>query len=91
MFGWINRFFKTRNTKKDGPTPEQIERVKKNFMREMERRRKAKLRRGTVGTRGAFGSITKTIPPGYDFTFPKVSEIRRLKREKAAQEKEQAA
>ncbi len=89
MFDSIKKLFKKKEKKKDGPSPEQIEKVRQNFLKEMERRRKVKLRRGTIGARGAFGNRTKSIPAGYAFTFPKVSDVRRQKREQ--KEKELAA
>lgn len=89
MFESINKFFKKKEKKKEGPSPEQIEKVRQNFLREMEKRRRKKKRRSKTGiTKGAFGNC-KSIPAGYTFTFPKVSDVRRKKREQ--KEKELAA
>lgn len=86
---WFKNLFKKKAKKKDGPTPEQIEKVRENFLKEMERRRRKKRRRSKTGiTKGAFGQC-KRIPPGYTFTFPKVSEVRRLKREQEARERQE--
>lgn len=89
MFDFIKKLFKKNPAKKDGPTPEQIAKVRANFLKEIEKRRRKKKRRSKTGiTKGAFGQC-KSIPAGYTFTFPKVSEARRQKREQ--KEKELAA